>query len=210
MISVPVTGRSAPAHGKDSVHNAGDARFGAVSKRRKVGNHADKPEDERNRRIGADGKNIPDQWAAELRPQPHGVGIGQQPEKFPWPAQVKQRKHSSAGDGKEGHRFSEAIDAGAPVLPHQEEHGANESSGVTNADPPDKIDDGESPRDWNIDAPDAHAAQKQIGDRRRENQDEQSGQRKTKSPCPARLSLENDVADFIRNGFVVVTRGQNV
>ncbi len=36
-------------------------------------------------------------------------------------------------------------------------NGGNESAGVADPDPPDEVDDGKSPRDRNIDAPNADA-----------------------------------------------------
>ena len=44
-------------------------------------------------------------------------------------------------------------------------NGGDQRAGVADTDPPDEIDDGKAPADGNIDAPNAHADDKQVADR---------------------------------------------
>ena len=46
----------------------------------------------------------------------------------------------------------------------EEKNGGNQRAGVANTDPPDEVDDGESPADGDVDAPDADAFEEQIPD----------------------------------------------
>ena len=49
-------------------------------------------------------------------------------------------------DREDRHRLGEAVDRGAPVLPEQEQDGADQRAGVTDTDPEDEVDDVEAPR----------------------------------------------------------------
>ena len=64
----------------------------AVAQRRQVGDQADVPEQQRDGGVGRDREDVPDQRAAELRPEAHRVRVGQQPVEEPRPAQVQQRE----------------------------------------------------------------------------------------------------------------------
>jgi hypothetical protein len=122
---------------------------------------------------------------------------------------MQQRKHPGTGDGKERHRLGEAVDAGPPILPHQVKHCADESAGMSDADPPDEIDDGESPGDGNIDAPDSYAAKKKVGDCSGEDHDQQKGDGKSELPWQAGFLIEDDRGDFVGHGGVIVPGRQD-
>ena len=70
---------------------------------------------------------------------------------------MQERKEAGAGDREQRHRFGEAVDRGAPVLPQQQQDRGDQRAGMADADPPDEVDDGEAPADRNVDAPDADA-----------------------------------------------------
>ena len=63
----------------------------------------------------------------------------------------KTREHGRAHDGEDRHRLGEAADRHAPLLPEQEQDRGDQRAGVTDADPPDEVDDGEAPADGNVD-----------------------------------------------------------
>src|SRR5207244_2635896 len=104
-------------------------------------------------RVSRDGKYVPHQRAAKLRPDAHRVGIGKQPVRQPRPAQVHYWKNSRLRNCEQSHCFGEAIDRCAPLLSEQQEDCRDQSSRMADPDPPDKVDDRESPTDWLIDAP---------------------------------------------------------
>ena len=58
---------------------------------------------------------------------------------------MQQRKQTGAGDGKKRHGLGEAVDRLAPFLPQQQQNRRDQRARMSDADPPDKIDDVESP-----------------------------------------------------------------
>ena len=50
-------------------------------------------------------------------------------------------------------------------LPQQQQNGRDQRSGVADTDPPDEVDDGESPADRDVHAPNANALVEQPADR---------------------------------------------
>ena len=145
LVAVPVPRRAAPAHREHAVDDPADARLRPVAQRRQVGDQADEPEQQRDGRVGRDGEHVPDQRAAELRPEAHRVRVGQQPVGEPRPADVNQREEPGAGDGEQRHRLGEAVDRRAPRLPEQQQDRRDQRAGVADADPPDEVDDVEAP-----------------------------------------------------------------
>ena len=89
-------------------------------------------------------------------------GYGNSQYSKPRTAQVKQREHAGASHREQRHGFSEAVDRIAPRLPQQQKNGGDQRAGVADTDPPDEVDDGESPADGNVDAPDADALGEQL------------------------------------------------
>ena len=80
---------------------------------------------------------------------------------------MQERKEPGASHGEKRHRFGKTIDRGAPVLAQQQQDRRDQRAGMADADPPDEVDDGETPRDRDVDAPDADAVGQQMGDRDR-------------------------------------------
>ena len=144
----------------------------------------------RHRGVGADREHVPDQRAAELRPDAHRVRIRQQPVgRQPRPAGVDQREHQRAGDREERHRFGEAVDRRPPVLLEQQQDRRDQRAGVADADPPDEVDDVERPADRDVVAPDADALQEQVADRhQQEVQEQEPDQRRDDPRRPAGTS----------------------
>ena len=136
-----------------------DLRDRAIAHRRQVGNQADVPEHDRDRGVGRDREHVPDQRAAELRPQAHRVGIREQPVgRQPRTAGVEDREDRRARHREDRHRLGEAADRHAPLLLEQQQDRRDQRAGVADADPPDEVDDVERPADRDVVAPDADAA----------------------------------------------------
>ena len=139
---------------------------GLVAERRQVRNQADEPEHGRNRAVRRDREHVPDQRAAEVRPQRHRVRVREQPvDRQPRTAGVEEREDRRARDGEQRHRLGEAVDRRAPVLPEEQQDRRDQRAGVADADPPDEVDDVERPADRDVVAPDADALEQQIGER---------------------------------------------
>ena len=81
------------------------------------------------------------------------------------------------------------------MLKQQKQNCGDKCAGVTDADPPDEVHDRKSPRDRNVDPPDADAAQQQPRDRE-EEQHQQAERDDESDPPRRRLSVaQNNRAD---------------
>ncbi len=121
FVSAPMPRRAAPAHGQHAVDETRNPLPAAVAQRRQIGNQSDKPEQQGNRSVSRNRKDIPHQWAPKLRPDAHRVRIGKQPiNRQPGSAGVKQRIHGSARHGEQRHCFSKTVDRRSPFLPQQQ------------------------------------------------------------------------------------------
>ena len=188
LVVLPVPGRTAPAQRQHAKKQPGPMVLGLVAQRRHVGNQAGIPEQERDRGIGRDREHVPQQRTAELRPEGHRVGIGEQPIKQPRPAQMQQRKQAGAGHREQRHRLGKAVDARPPLLPEQQQEGRDERAGVTDADPPDEIDDRKCPGHGNVGAPNADAGRHQVIDRHQQHAQKQRRRAETRPPEPGRVA----------------------
>ena len=189
---MPVARRAAPAHGQDAVDDLFGARRRAIPQRGEIRDQADEPEEQRNCEVGRNCEDIPDQRAAELRPDAHGTRVRDHPISEPRAPRVHERKNPRAHHGEESHRFGKAIDRGAPLLIQQEQDRGDQRAGVADTNPPDEIDDGEAPADRNLNAPDPRAFQDEVGqrDKQRHRQREGNGEAEIPTgPCGPR---END------------------
>ena len=70
------------------------------------------------------------------------------------------------------HPFGGAVNARAPLLAEQKEYCGDEHSGMADADPEDKVDDGEAPAYGILHAPDAYSHAKQICEQHEEEHGE--------------------------------------
>ena len=199
FIPLPVIGRATPPHRHHSIDNLCEPVFGSVAKRRKIRNQTDVPEHQRNREIRAYRKHVPDQRTPPLRPKPHRVRVRRNPIEEPWPAKMNQRKQARARDRKQRHGLRKAVDGLAPCLMQKEENRRNQSARMPDSDPPDKVDDRESPRDGYVDAPYADAAIQQPHDR--EQQDQRPGEDRTEDDDPfnRRMRRQHERADLLRD-----------
>ena len=202
--------RAAPAQRQHAVDDAADARLRAIAQRREVGNQTDEPEQRRHRRVGRDGEHVPDQRAAELRPDAHRVRVGQQPVREPRTAGVEQRKDAGAGDREQRHRFGKPVDRRAPALFEQQQDRGDQRAGVADADPPDEVRDVERPADRNVVAPDADALDGQVGERDQQQNREAAGREKAEIPAERRPLREDDRADLVGDRSKRVARRDHI
>ena len=137
----------------------------AIAERREVGDEAHEPEQQRRREVRRDGEHVPHERAAELRPhRAHVVRDRNHPPREPRTAGVEQREQTGRHDGEDRHRLGRAVDADAPVLASQVEHGGDQRAGVTDTDPPDEVRDVPRPADGVRVTPHADAGRDQVID----------------------------------------------
>ena len=122
LVAVPVARRAAPAEREDAEDpDLLPLDTSAIAEGGEVGDEADVPEQDRGGGVGRDREHVPDERAAELRPQAHVVRIREQPAGGePRAAGVEASGRRGAHDGEDRHRFGKAVDRDAPVL--LEEH----------------------------------------------------------------------------------------
>ena len=68
FVMAPVAVRAAPAEGENAVEEFLDLRRRAIAQGRQIGNQARVPKQHRDREIGRDREHVPEQRAAEVRP----------------------------------------------------------------------------------------------------------------------------------------------
>ena len=68
---------------------------------------------------------------------------------------------------------------------------------MTNSDPPDKVNNRESPSNRLINSPETNAVEKQIRDRQEQQLKDCKRDRKADEPANRRLALQNDRADLV-------------
>ncbi len=100
---------------------------------------------------------------------------------------------------KDCHGLRKAVDRVAPGLIQQQQNRRDQRSGVANTDPPDEIDDRESPADGNVDTPDADALDDEPGRRAHQQLHHAQRDQKTEYPADRDLALEDDPADLVRD-----------
>ena len=157
VVIGPMPRRTAPAHGYDAVNAARPAVAPAVAQGSQIRQQPDEPEHQGHGRVGRNREDVPHQGAAKLRLHAHGVGVREHPIEQPRPAHVQQREHARAGHREQRHGLGEPIDRVAPALIQQKQNRRNQRAGVSDADPPHEVRDGESPADRDHDAPNADA-----------------------------------------------------
>src|SRR6266513_3429937 len=196
-MSLPVRGGIAPTQRKKPVNFFLPKFLGAVTYRGEIGDEAEVPEQERDRKISADRKDVPHEWAAELRPHSHCVRIWNQPVKNPWTTEMQQRHRSRAGDGEQRHGLGETVDRRAPLLKKQKQNRGDECAGVRNSHPPNEVHNRESPGDRDVDAPDAYAPGENPGYREQKHHQQKKGDEETDGPAHWRTSQRNFGDGFV-------------
>ena len=169
---MPVTRGTAPTHCQHAVKNLKGFTASAIAQRGEVGNQTDKPEHRGDSGVRGDGKHVPHQRAAKLRPDAHRVGIWKQPVSQPRTAEVHDRIHAGLGHRKQRHGFSETVDRRAPLLSQQQQDRGDQGAGVTDSDPPDEVENVDSPGDGNVDAPESDTDKEKVRDRQQQQLEE--------------------------------------
>ena len=131
-----------------------------------VGDHADVPEEHRDRPVGRDREDVPFQGRAELRPDVIVVRQREKEPGVPHAADVEDGEDAGADHGEDRHRLGRAVDRGPPLLAQEAEDGRDQGAGMADADPEDEVDDRPAPVDRGAVAPDADAGGDDVGDAR--------------------------------------------
>ena len=199
LVTDPVARRSAPAHRQQSIHVLRKRHNRAVAQRAEVGDHSDVPEDDRDRRVGGDRKDVPRQRRAELRPQIHRVGVWEEPVAQPRTPKVDEWEGACADHGEDRHRLGEAVDGVAPRLLEEKQNRGDQRARVADSDPPDEVDNRESPGAGNGDAPDADALQEEPRHRNHQQSGNTAGNRQPAKPAERRVAGEHQAGDLLRH-----------
>ena len=167
LVVAASAGASRASRGRRSRRRSGASRVLARSRMvAEIGDQADVPEEQRDREVGRDGEEVPQQRAAEVRPDAHLIRERRHPVRHPRPPDVDARERCSAHmTAKIVIASADAVDRRAPLLPEQEENGRDQRAGVADADPEHEVGDVERPADRDVEAPDADALPEQPGDR---------------------------------------------
>ena len=118
---------------------------------------------------------------------------------------MKHGKDTGASHSEERHRLSEAIDGLAPRLVQQEQNCRDQRPGMADTDPPDEIDDVESPSNRNVDTPDSDTPSQQVNQRKQQRHRSYETHTEQQEPLNRRLAVEHDSADLFRQRPVIVT-----
>src|SRR5678815_748715 len=102
----PIAVRSAPANSKNSVKEFLYLGRSSISQCCEIRNQARIPEENRDREIGGDRKDVPKEWTAKVRPDAVVIRKRGQIPSHPNSANVHTRKDRRTDDSKKCHRFS--------------------------------------------------------------------------------------------------------
>ena len=204
LVAIPMDRRPPPTHRQNAVDDLRPAVGRAIAQGGEVGNQSHEPEHRRNRRVGRHGEHVPHQWAAKLRPHTHRVGVGEQPISQPRPSEVDQREDPRASHREQSHRLGETVDRRTPVLLEQQQDGRDQRARVADADPPDEVDDRETPAHGNVQAPNARPAKHQHGDRIEQHHHQREADAQPHVPQARRAAGEHDAADLLADRAVGV------
>ncbi len=189
--ALPMRRRAAPAARGDAVDlRAQQAALlclrvleSAVAQRREVRQQADIPEGEGDHQKADDVDRVPVERAAELRPQPERVRVGQIPVEKPRPPEMNDRIGARGGRGDDRHRLGDPVDAAAPFDAEQHERRGGEHPAAGDADPPIVGNDIERPRHRDVVAPDAGTEPEQPSERHGEQPDQRRGDAHREPPA---------------------------
>ena len=70
---------------------------------------------------------------------------------------------------------------------------------MADADPPDEVQDIQSPADRNVDAPQTNPFEQKLRDRQQQQLEKHKRDRKANEPADRRLALQDDRADLVRD-----------
>ena len=174
-----------------------NARLRAIAQRRHVRHETREPEERRHGSVGRDREHVPDQWAAELRPQPHRVRD----------TGTASRSRATAGPcGAAGyiaaHATAKSVIASAKRLidvrhcwRKSSRIAEIERAGVADTDPPDEVDDVERPADRDVVSPDADTGQQQVADGQVQDHQQHECDEEAEEPADRCALREHDVTD---------------
>jgi len=191
FVREPVSMRPAPTEGEDAEDNRSRARFRAIPQRREIRNETDVPEQNRYRRVRRDGENVPEQGALEVWPHAHLVRNWEKPICEPHATDVEDGINRRCHNSEDRHRFRCTVDARTPLLPKQEENGADERSGVTDTDPENEPRDVPGPKNRIVQAPDADTFGNEFAKGSEQDEQYAHGQRKENYPRRSRFLFDN-------------------
>src|SRR5215470_15802846 len=125
---MPGAVRTIPADAKHTKYELLNPRGRPVAESGQVRDHAQVPEDQRDRKVGADRNHVPYQWRTEVDPQRTTlVGKVREDEiSQPRAPHVNRRKQSGAHHGKDSHGFGGTVDRSPPLLAKQKKNGGYE------------------------------------------------------------------------------------
>jgi hypothetical protein len=116
---------------------------------------------------------------------------------------VEDGEDQRAHDREQGHGLGEAVDRGAPFLLEQQQDGGDQRPRVTDADPPDEVDDVERPADGDVVPPGADASVDRVAEA--DDQAAQHADGDGEQGPPALASALPDVVEqAVVDGAVVV------
>ncbi len=115
-------------------------------------------------------------------------------------------EYPGASHGKQRHRLGEAVDGVAPLLAQEQKDGGDQRASVADTDPPDEVDDGESPADGDGDAPYANALEEKIAKGVEQHHGRQEGDAKADEPAVGGRARQNDGAYFFGDRAEGVSR----
>src|SRR5262249_9904736 len=165
---MPVSRRPSPAHGQHSVNNSRKTLPRSIAQGRQIWDQSDKPEEQRDRGIGRNGKHAQDEGTPKLRQGPHCVGVREEPIGQPRPAYMKRGIDGRASHSEQSHGLGETVYGSSPLLSQEEQDRRNECAGMPNTNPPDESDNFKRPADGDIVSPDANTRKYQHGQSKEE------------------------------------------
>src|SRR5437667_7547499 len=197
----PVAVRSAPADRKNAIKEFLDFRGGAIAQRRQVGDQSSVPEQHRNGEVGRDGKDVPEQRAAEVWPDAVIVRQRRQIPRHPNAPHVHAGENRGANHREKCHRFRGTIDRSAPLLSQQVKNRRNQSAGVPDTDPEHEISNVPGPADGMVQSPGADPGGNLIA----KTEKTETGNSRSdgeSDPPPPRRAIFHGAGDALRNPAV--------
>src|SRR6185295_16441835 len=98
------------------------------------------------------------------------------------------------------HGFSKTVYGRAPLLAQHQQDRGYQRAGVTDADPPNEVEDVHAPGYRLIHSPKTDAHKKQLRDRQQQQLEKDERDRKTDKPPDRRASLQHDRTNLVRYG----------
>src|SRR4029077_3746162 len=192
----PVAVRSAPADRKNAIKEFLYFRGGAIAQRRQVRDQSSVPKQHRNGEVGRDGKDVPEQRAAEVWPDSVIVRQRRQIPRHPNAPDVHAGENRGANHREKCHRFRGTIDRSAPLLSQQVKNGRDQSAGVADTDPEHEIGNVPGPTDGMVQSPGPNAGGNLIAQAEKTETSNSRVDRKA-NPPPSRRAIFHRAGDTL-------------